>query len=198
MVKMTSGSVTDWLQLLAAGLLIVITARYVSFTKRIMEASLRQAEAANKTAEIAIHQWKSQQLQQLLPIKLALTRAGERIAEYHRKYPRDLSYLKDSLYRADLEAALTLARASSNSIALNLEEGIESLRRADKLFSEVEISSGWEGRHSARIAEANQAVAFAERHFGIAKSWVEPLLSPVESTAYPTDAKVSETAKLLS
>lgn len=188
---------TDWLQVLIAGVLVFITWRYVVFTKKIMEASVAQAEASNRTARVVVHQFKIQQVQQLLPLRLAIVKAQERIEAWRRAYDRgEPEGINTRLYSTDLDNALAIARTTSSAITLNLESAIQHLRDADASFDQVDFRLlGWESSFEEPITSGLRSIDEADDHLQIAKSWIEPLLKPVEGVAYPTDSRVEELTK---
>jgi hypothetical protein len=187
---------TDWIQIGLAGILVFITWRYVEFTKRIMSAAVDQARAANIATLISVQQWKFQQVQKLLPIKLAITGAIGRIAELDRRVGRhDDTLVEIELYSEDLDTARVLAATTSTAIATNLHEAVVLLRKADSYLETLADDSGpWETPEVERVVHLSRTAVDKLR---VAQSWLDPLLEPVEGVAYPTDEALSELAEKL-
>jgi hypothetical protein len=190
-------TVTDWLGVLGAFALIVITARYVHFTKKMMSATVDQARAANIAALATVQQWKFQQVQRLLPIKLAIGNAKNRIESFRRLVRReDASLLEFTFHATELEAALAIGSATSSAIALNIGFAIDDFKAADRYVQTLsEVAAPWETPEIKRIAAHLEA---AEKTLQIAESWLAPLLKPVEGVAYPTDQAIDELVKAMS
>ncbi|HXI14082.1 MAG TPA: hypothetical protein VNM92_15770 [Thermoanaerobaculia bacterium] len=185
--------------------LVVITAVYVALTWRIMNQSVKQAKAANeqaavanKTFQILSLQFQRQQVQQFLPIRLAIDSTVKRISEREAtRSTNDPHYLRVVIVNQELEMAVADARRLNSAVAVNLDEAIKALRVSDEVARVIMIATGWEGRHSAEITRANDAISSAKNRLSTARSYVEPLLKPFEASVFPTDTAVDALMKKL-
>lgn len=159
---MSWGSVPDWINVFVVIILAAITFWYAKTTACLAESATEQARSAQKTVQLMASQWRVQEMNEFLPLQLAILETLTYIPALRHQIETleqsNTSISASEIVKDSYASAVEIARKRSLKLLQLLDDAKRQLKTASGTMGTREFGAKPELRKRA-VAELDEAAA---------------------------------------